>query len=64
MTWGEIAATQREGNGQAKKESRYFALTSAVGLILKWFSVISGKAVTQQIKAAHIWHTNEKRATR
>jgi hypothetical protein len=25
MTWGETAATQRQGNGQAKKESRCFA---------------------------------------
>jgi hypothetical protein len=28
MTWGETAATQREGNGQAKKESCCFRLTS------------------------------------
>ncbi len=28
MTWGETAATQRQGNGRAKKQSRCFALTS------------------------------------
>ncbi|MBA2606926.1 MAG: hypothetical protein H0U96_08680 [Acidobacteria bacterium] len=33
MTWGETADTQRQGNGQANKQSRCFALTSFHGTV-------------------------------
>jgi hypothetical protein len=37
MTWGETANTQRQGNGQANKQSRCFALTSIELLAIALF---------------------------